>query len=181
MKKITLLLFSMYCGPLLSINFAPSLKQHLKTIAAIYGNHLLLDGIHSMGHGIAAHVGLFLKMQETVPGKGANAFKIITVPKTNIPLAIEYLFPNFKNKSFIKCIELSGPAAGLLACYIQLKLANIYSEYSSEKPFIQNIKSGLSKPFYKGHSTSTMTIVGLHALKNSCQLIPGAHNSLEKD
>ncbi len=163
--------------PILSIN----IPQPLKTVAKTYGNHLILDSIHAIGHNIVARAGLFFNMQEHHPGKGRLTFIMQSAPMIKLPLCFETNFPNFTNKKFLNCVELSGPAAALLACYIQLKLANIYSEYSSNKTLIQNIKAGLSKPFYKGHSTSTMTIVGLHALKNTWQVVPGNHTSLERD
>lgn len=167
----------MYFIPILSI----TIPQPLKTIAKTYGNHLILDGIHAIGHNIVAQAGIFFNVEEHCPGEGKLAFIVQSIPKIKLPVRFEANFPNFTNKKFLNCVEFGGPAAALLACYIQLKLANIYSEYSSNKSLMQNIKNGLSKPFYKGHSTSTLTIVGLHALKNTWEVIPGNHTSLERD
>lgn len=177
MKKIIFLLLSFYGVPVFSIPIAQSLGHQLKNIFVTYGNHMILDAAHAAGHSLTAQIGLALNLPETTAGKGKITYSFHLIPTIKLPFGIQATFPEFKNNAFMQAVDLSGPAAGLLACYLKLKISNIYSEYSSKKTFIQNIKDGLAKPFYKGHSKSTLAIVGLHTLKNSWQIIPGNHTS----
>lgn len=177
MKKNIFLLFSFYCIPMLSNPYPKSLSHQLKNVFLTYGNHMILEAAHAAGHSLTAQIGLALNLPETTAGKGSITYALYLAPTIKLPLGIQATFPEFKNNTFMQFVDLSGPAAGLLACYLKLKIANIYSEYSSKKTFIQNIKDGLAKPFYKGHSKSTLAIVGLHTLKNSWQIIPGNHTS----
>jgi hypothetical protein len=177
MKKTIALLLSFYSIPLLPVNIPVSLIKNLKKAVSIYGNHLILDSAHALGHNVVAKIGLMQNLPETTPGQGYLTINIRRMPYIGLPFHIQASFPEFENKRFMNSVDLAGPAIGLLACYLQLKIANIYSEYSCKKTFIQNIKDGLAKPFYKGHSISLATIVGLHTIKNSWEIIPGNHSS----
>lgn len=177
MKKTIALLLSFYSIPLLPVNIPVSLINHFKKAAATYGNHLILDSAHALGHNGIAKIGLLINLAETTPGHGNVKFNICTLPYIKLPLRIQASFPEFENNRFMNSVDLAGPAVGLLACYLQLKIANIYSEYSSKKTFFQNIRDGLAKPFYKGHSPYLATIVVLHAVRNAWEVIPGNHRS----
>lgn len=141
----------------------------LITLLAVPALHLGLGLAHQLGHILVAQ--LLLKCGAEPLSAGNRG--------PNQPIGIDWFlrvsgtYPEFKSELLNALVELSGPAAGLVASYAALKATNIATELSHEKSLMKAIKKGLKKPFlHDEQSTCIKGIVGLHSLINTGMLVP---------
>lgn len=172
-NKIILLLLSYHC---MAKPF-PLSAVDVKNLACIYADQVMVGGMHAAGHLLTARLAVLM-------GASANnkfaIYSIALTPYLKIPFAVNLTTPTFRSKKINTLVAIAGPIGGLIGTYLRLKINNISTEYSSEKTIYQNIKVGLAKPFYKGHSNLIAYTMGFSTLVECSSLIPGRHCNPEK-